>query len=84
MQIYLYSLRLIEILHYLCTRLLLIIGAFGRQSSMRCVAIISRPVFSLFGDGVTLRSGLDEYFNDECGLVNLASIGIVKAVCEVV
>ena len=51
---------------------------------MRCVAIISRPVFSLFGDGVTLRSGLDEYFNDECGLVNLASIGIVKAVCEVV
>lgn len=25
---------------------------------MKCVAIISRPVFSLFVDGVTLRSGL--------------------------
>ena len=42
---------------YLCNLLLLIIGAFGRQSSMRCVAIISRPVSSLFIDGVTLRSG---------------------------
>ena len=41
---------------YLCNLLLLIIGAFGRQSSMRCVAIISRPVSSLFGDGVTPRS----------------------------
>ena len=48
---------------YLCNLLLLIIGAFGRQSSMRCVAIISRPVFSLVGDGVTLRSGL----RDEVG-----------------
>lgn len=25
----------------------------------------------------------DDYFNDECGFVNLASIGIEKAVCEV-
>lgn len=41
---------------YLCNLLLLIIGAFGRQSSMRCVAIISRPVSSLFIDGVTPRS----------------------------
>lgn len=41
---------------YLCNLLLLIIGAFGRQSSMRCVAIISRPVSSLFIDGVTQRS----------------------------
>lgn len=38
-------------------RLLLIIGAFGRQSSMRCVAIISCSVSSLSSDGVTLRSG---------------------------
>lgn len=43
---------------YLCNLLLLIIGAFGRQSSMRCVAIISRPASSLFGDGVTLRNVL--------------------------
>ena len=42
---------------YLCNRLLLIIDAFGSQSSMRCVAIISWTVCSLFGDGVTLRSG---------------------------
>lgn len=27
---------------------------------------------------------VDDYFNDECGFVNLASIGIEKAVCEVV
>ena len=26
---------------------------------------------------------VDDYFNDECGFVNLASIGIEKAVCEV-
>lgn len=26
---------------------------------------------------------VDDYFNDECGFVNLASIGIDKAVCEV-
>lgn len=45
---------------YLCGGLLLIIDAFGSQSSMRCVAIISRTVCSLFGDGVTLRSGLQE------------------------
>jgi len=44
-------------LHYLCRRLLLVIGAFGRQSSMKCVAIISCSESSLFGDGVTLRSG---------------------------
>ena len=33
--------------------------AFGRQSSMKCVAIISQAVSSLFVDGVTLRSGRD-------------------------
>ena len=38
-------------------RLLLIIGAFGCQSSMKCVAIISCSVSSLSSDGVTLRSG---------------------------
>ena len=42
---------------YLCNLLLLIIGAFGRQSSMKCVAIISCSESSLFGDGVTPRSG---------------------------
>lgn len=42
---------------YLCGGLLLIIDAFGSQSSMRCVAIISWTECSLFGDGVTLRSG---------------------------
>lgn len=26
---------------------------------------------------------VDDYFNDECGFVDLASIGIEKAVCEV-
>ena len=45
---------------YLCNLLLLIIGAFGRQSSMRCVTIISRPESSLFGNGVTPRSGLKD------------------------
>ena len=34
--------------------------AFGRQSSMRCVAIISRPESSLFGNGVTPRCGLKD------------------------
>ncbi len=38
-------------------RLLLIIGAFGCQSSMKNVAIISCSVSSLSSDGVTLRSG---------------------------
>ena len=47
----------LKILHYLCRRLLLVIGAFGRQSSMKNVAIISRSVCSLLVDGVTLRSG---------------------------
>lgn len=42
---------------YLCNRLLLIIDAFGSQSSMRCVAIISCSECALFGDGVTLWSG---------------------------
>ena len=42
---------------YLCNRLLLVIGAFGRQSSMKCVAIISCSESSLFGDGMTLMSG---------------------------
>ncbi len=42
---------------YLCGGLLLIIDAFGSQSSMRCVAIISWTVCSLFDDGLTLRSG---------------------------
>ena len=48
---------LLKILHYLCRRLLLVIGAFGGQSSMKNVAIISCSVCSLFGDGVTLMSG---------------------------
>lgn len=26
---------------------------------------------------------VDDYFNDECGFVNLVSIGIEKAICEV-
>jgi hypothetical protein len=57
---------------YLCNLLLLIIGAFGRQSSMMCVAIISCSVSSLFGDGVTLRSGgmrvfLPNYQHKETG-----------------
>lgn len=47
----------LKILHYLCRRLLLVIGAFGRQSSMKYVAIISCSVSSLLVDGVTLRSG---------------------------
>lgn len=42
---------------YLCNLLLLIIGAFGRQSSMRCVAIISCSMCSPSDDGVTLMSG---------------------------
>ncbi len=42
---------------YLCGGLPLIIDAFGCQSSMRCVAIISCSECALFGDGVTLRSG---------------------------
>ena len=44
-------------LHYLCRRLLLVIGAFGGQSSMKNVAIISCSACSLLVDGVTLRSG---------------------------
>ena len=71
--------------HYLCNLLLLIIGAFGRQSSMRCVAIISRPVSSLFGDGVTLRSGL--YRVDKCkNMVHSSSIDIntiIRSICQV-
>ncbi len=50
---------------YLCGGLPLIIDAFGRQSSMRCVAIISCSECALFGDGVTLRSGgklIDLYY----------------------
>jgi len=47
----------LKILHYLCRRLLLVIGAFGRQSSVKYVAIISCSVSSLLVDGVTLRSG---------------------------
>ena len=50
-------------LHYLCRRLLLVIGAFGRQSSMKCVAIISCSESSLFGDGVTLRNGVSVHFS---------------------
>ena len=42
---------------YLCNRLLLVIGAFGGQSSMKNVAIISCSMCSPSDDGVTLRSG---------------------------
>lgn len=42
---------------YLCGGLLLIIDAFGRQSSMRCVAIISCSECAPLYGGVTLRSG---------------------------
>lgn len=37
-----------DIFCYICRRLLLIIGAFGHQSSMKNVAIISCSVGSLF------------------------------------
>ena len=47
----------LKILLYLCRRLLLVIGAFGRQSSMKNVAIISCSMCSPLVDGVTLRSG---------------------------
>ena len=42
---------------YLCNRLLLVIGAFGGQSSMKNVAIISCSMCSPSDDGVTLMSG---------------------------